>query len=57
MHLKNWMEWYGLDSSGSGYRPVADSCGQGNEPSASVISWEFLNWLTNVSLKDSVPWS
>jgi hypothetical protein len=32
----------GLDASGSRQRPVAGSCEQGNEPSDSIKSGEFL---------------
>jgi hypothetical protein len=53
MHLRNRIEWYGLVSSGSGYRPVAGSCEHGNEPSVSIIRSEFRN--TNSFLKDWVP--
>jgi hypothetical protein len=30
------MGWYGLDRSGSGYRPVESSCEHGNELSGSI---------------------
>jgi hypothetical protein len=40
--VKKQDEGYGLDSSGSGYRPVAGSCEHGNEPSGSIKFWEFL---------------
>jgi hypothetical protein len=33
----------GLDSSCSGYRPVAGSCENGDELSASIKGWEFLD--------------
>jgi hypothetical protein len=32
-----------LDSSGSGYGPVAVSCEHGNEPSSSIRGGEFFN--------------
>jgi hypothetical protein len=32
----------GLDSSGSGWGPVAGSCEEGNEPSGSIEGGEFL---------------
>jgi hypothetical protein len=35
----------GLDSSGSGYGPVAGSCEHGNEPSGSIKVGEFLDYL------------
>jgi hypothetical protein len=41
MHLKE-MGWYGLDSSGSRYRPVEGSCEHGNESSGSIKCWEIL---------------
>jgi hypothetical protein len=34
-----------LDSSGSGYGPVARSCEHGNGPSVSIKGEEFLDWL------------
>jgi hypothetical protein len=33
----------GLDASGSGYGPVADSCEHGNEPSGSIKVGEFID--------------
>jgi hypothetical protein len=36
-----------FDSCGSGRRPVAGSCEQGNEPWASIKCWGFLEWLRN----------
>jgi hypothetical protein len=36
------MGWYGLDRSGSGQRPMEDSCEHGNEPSGSIKCWEVL---------------
>jgi hypothetical protein len=33
---------YGLDSSGTGQRPVAGSCEHGNKHSGSIKCWEFL---------------
>jgi hypothetical protein len=48
---------YGLDSSGSGQRPVAGSCEHGNALSGSIKCREFLAWLNNCWLlnKDSAP--
>jgi hypothetical protein len=37
---------YAFDLSGSGQGTVADSRGQGNEPSGSIKGGEFLNWLS-----------
>jgi hypothetical protein len=37
--------WRGLDASGSGYGPVAGSCGHGNEPSGSIKRGGFRNQL------------
>jgi hypothetical protein len=37
----------GLDSSGSGYGPMAASCEHGNEPLGSIKSGEFLDWLSD----------
>jgi len=37
------MEWCGLDSSGSGCRPLAAPYGNDNEPSGSVKDEEFLD--------------
>jgi len=34
---------YGLDASGSGQGPVADSCEHGNEPLGSIKGGEFLD--------------
>jgi hypothetical protein len=42
MHLRE-TEWgYGLNSSGSGWRPVTCSCEHGNELLDSIQFWEFL---------------
>jgi len=35
----------GLDASGSGQGPMADSCEHGNEPSCSIKSGEFVDWM------------
>jgi hypothetical protein len=35
----------GMDSTGSGEDPVADSCEHGNEPSGSIKRGEFLQQL------------
>jgi hypothetical protein len=47
---------YELDSCGSGQKRLTDFCEHGNEPSASIENWEFLEWLSNCWLfkKDSV---
>jgi hypothetical protein len=37
----------GLDSSGSGWRPVAGRCEHGNEPSDSIKGGEFVDWLSD----------
>jgi hypothetical protein len=37
--------WF-VNSSGSGYRPVAAFCEHGNEPSGSIEGWEFIDYLT-----------
>jgi hypothetical protein len=42
MELRDRMEWYGLNSSGSGYEPVEGSSEHGNENSASIKRWEIL---------------
>jgi hypothetical protein len=49
----------GLDSSGSGYEPVAGSCEHGNKHSGSIKGGEFLRQLSDCWLfeKDSAPWS
>jgi hypothetical protein len=36
------MEWYILDSPGSGSGPVKGSCKDDNEPSGSMNFWEVL---------------
>jgi hypothetical protein len=43
-HYRNMMRRCGLDSSGSGYGPVAGPCEHGNEPSGYIKSVEF-DWL------------
>jgi hypothetical protein len=55
MHLRGIGLEYGLDSCGSGYRKFVGSCEHGNEPSSSVIYWEFVEWLSDCRLikKDS----
>jgi hypothetical protein len=40
------MGWYGLDWSGSEYGLVEGSCEHVNEPSGSIICWEFLSNCT-----------
>jgi hypothetical protein len=49
----------GLDSSGSGYGPVAGCCENGNEPSGSIKGGEFLDSLSDCQLlnKDFALWS
>jgi hypothetical protein len=37
----------GLDSSGSGWDPVAGCFEHGNEPLGSIIVGEFLDWLSD----------
>jgi hypothetical protein len=37
----------GLDSSGSGQRPVASSCEHSIEPPGSIKGREFLVWLSD----------
>jgi hypothetical protein len=51
--------WFGVDSSGSGYGPVADSCEHGNEPFGSTEGGEFLEKLSTYQLlkEDSAPLS
>jgi hypothetical protein len=51
------MEQYGLDSSGSEYKPVEGSFEHGNEPLGSIKCWEVLEQLRNWRLfkKYSVP--
>jgi hypothetical protein len=39
--------WYGLYSSGAGYRPLEGSCEPTNEPSGSIKYWEILEYLRN----------
>jgi hypothetical protein len=36
-----------MDSTGSGYGPVAGSCGHGNEPSCSIKGGEFLHQFSD----------
>jgi hypothetical protein len=43
-----------MDSSGSGYGPVAGSCENCNELSGSTSRWKFLEYLSYF-LKDSGP--
>jgi hypothetical protein len=49
----------GLDSSGSGQRPVADLCEYCNETSGSIKDGEFLDYPCDCSLlgKYFAPWS
>jgi hypothetical protein len=48
----------GLDSSGSGQRPMASSCEHSNEPLGLIKDGKILNWLSNYQLltKDSAQW-
>jgi len=39
------LEGYGLDFSGSGYRPVMGCYKHSNEPSDSIKGGEFIDWL------------
>jgi hypothetical protein len=50
---------YGLDSSDSGWEPVACSCELGNELSGSIKSGKFLDQMSEYKLfkKDSSSWS
>ena len=41
--LRNGIVWCQLDSFGSGYRPMENSCEHGNEPSGSTKYGEFLD--------------
>jgi hypothetical protein len=41
---KNEVGGRGLDSYGLRWKPVADSCVQGNELPGFIKGWEFLNW-------------
>jgi len=41
--LGKWVGRCGLDASGSGYGPVADSCEHGNELSGFIKVGEFLD--------------
>jgi len=36
-----------LDVSGSGQKPMAGSCEQGNEPSGTIKVGEFIEWLSD----------
>jgi hypothetical protein len=36
------VRWYGLDSSGSGWRPVEGSCEHGNVPAGFIKYWAAL---------------
>jgi hypothetical protein len=53
------LEWYGLDSSGSGYGPVAGFCERGNGLPGSVKCWKILEYLGDCWLLKKVlsPWS
>jgi hypothetical protein len=56
---ENKMQSHGLESTGSGYGKVAGSCGYGNDPSGSIKTGEYLDYLTDfLFLKnDSAPWN
>jgi hypothetical protein len=41
--FRKWDFGYGLNTVGSGYRQVADTCDCGNEPSGSIKCGEFLD--------------
>jgi hypothetical protein len=43
MVVRDWMRCYRLDSSGSRYGLVEDSCEYGNEPRSSIRFGEFLS--------------
>jgi len=46
IHMR-WVGACGLDSSGSGYGPMAGPCKHGNEPSGSIKAKNFLTcWVT-----------
>lgn len=48
---------YELDSSSSGWRLVAGSCGHRSVPSYSVKCWEFCQGMCDIwFLKDCNPW-
>jgi hypothetical protein len=53
------MGWYGLASSGLGYRPVEGSWEHSYEPVGFIKCWEILEYMSDWWLlrKDSVPWS
>jgi hypothetical protein len=36
------IRWYGLDRTGSGYRPMKGSCEHSNAPSGSIKWWKVL---------------
>jgi len=57
--LGNGLESCGLDESGSGLRPVAGSCEDGNESSGSIKGGQFLDLLFDYQLfkKGSASWS
>jgi hypothetical protein len=44
---------YGLNSSGSEWRPVAGSCKYCNEPSGSIVNCGYLEWVKIVGLSRS----
>jgi hypothetical protein len=47
LRVVGWGSYGGLDSSGSGWRPVAGCCEHGNEPSGSIKGMEFLDQLSD----------
>jgi hypothetical protein len=54
-----WVRGCGLDSSGSGQRPMAGSCEHGYELTGSIKGGRFLDQLNNYQLlkEDFAPWS
>jgi hypothetical protein len=57
--LKKFDGGCGVVLSGTGYRPMVNSCKNGKEHSGSIKYWEYLEWLSNCWLlkKKSAPWS
>jgi hypothetical protein len=49
------VEWYGLDLSGTGQKPVESSCEHGNELSNSIKCWEILAYLSDWQLLKTGP--
>jgi hypothetical protein len=44
-------KWCGLNSYGSGQRPLAGCCEQGNEPSGSIMADNFLPYWNYIDRK------